>query len=105
LAISYGSAIAFEFGTVSSTVQTLGSLGFTSAQVDQASRLFLTVNSGGLLYRYDGGVPTSTVGLLCNSTIGDGIIELFGHSRIELFEFIRSGTTDATIAVMLDQVP
>ena len=86
---------AFEQATVSNTVMSLNpeiyNPGFEIA--DEAS---LSVNSGAIYYRTDGGEPQDGLGIPAYA--GD-VVELESTNDIKLFKAIRSGSVDAVIAV------
>lgn len=104
MAINYTVGEAFGYGTVSSTVLTLGSFSFTTLQIGAASRMVATVNSNAVCYRYDntGGTVTTTAGML--GTVGE-VIVLLGKTNISNFQVIRSGSSDATLAITLETAP
>ena len=104
MAINYTVGEAFGYGTVSTTVLTLGSFSFTAIQIGNASRMIATVDSNSILYRYDntGGTITSPQGHLAGA---GAVIELLGKTNISNFQVIRSGGTDATLAITLETAP
>ncbi len=83
----------YEAITVSSA-----SIGFTASKLDPASskptsKVFCTVETDQVRFRYDGGTPTDAIGHLANS--GDRFT-ITGYESIVKFRAIRV-TTDASL--------
>lgn len=84
--------------TVSSTALSLTDLGFTTAQVQQAQSMRLTVETQSTRYAYDGATPTAANGHLLAA---NAELLLVGSENLANFRIIRV-TTDATIQVTLE---
>lgn len=87
---------AFEQVTISTA-----SLGFTSTKYDPgngtpAIHALVTVESAQIRYTVDGTTPTTMVGHL--KEVGDEF-EVWGSTDIKNFRAIRTGGTDASLAV------
>lgn len=94
------SAYASEQITVSTT-----SIGITTALIDQCAtrfdlpvrRVFVSIESNTIRFRYDGADPTSTVGHPC---LANGSFVLEGEGNIRSFRMIRvSGDATATVTL------
>ncbi len=97
--ISTTRAIAFGQAAVSSeAVKLVTGFELTAAQLRIAARARISTSGGVLRYRYDGGVPTASVG----HTIADGAtIEVLGNANIGALQFIRA-STDVTVSITLE---
>lgn len=101
MALNAGTPVAFGSGTVSNTALDLAGLsGITAELLDGADRVRLTVNSNALHYRYDGGDPTTAAGHYIGT---NGELILDGHANLQALRIIRSGASDATVAVTLER--
>jgi hypothetical protein len=91
---------AYGAGTISTTASGVaGFASLTQAQVDQAARMRFTVNTNSANFRYDGGDPTTTAG---HTIPTNGTLVLEGNQAIQQFRFIRSGGSDAAVAITLE---
>ncbi len=61
-----------------------------------AKRVMIGVENGQLRYRYDGGTPTATTGMLMNPM---DILVLIGSRNIKNFKAIRKTTTNSQINI------
>lgn len=98
--INAQNAIATITDTVSSTALTLSDLGFTDEQIKRANTALITRENFGLRYRYDGGVPTGTIGHVLAS--GERL-ELFGNANVRNLQVIRSTANDSIVTVTLSE--
>jgi len=81
----------FESITVSSTA-----LPLTEARVENASEVFITVESQAVRYRIDGQVPTASIGHVMEAGAN---LTLSGFWELDKFRVIRRDATDATLRV------
>lgn len=94
-------AFAYDVDTVSTVVQTLAEIGaLTQAQVDQAQRARITCNTNAINYTYDGTAPTTSAG---HTIPTNGTVEIVGNQNIKNVKLIRSGGSNATVAVTLEK--
>lgn len=101
MSVQAGTPITFGEGTVSDTALALTDIGdITAAQLDKADRVRLTVNSNAIHYRYDGGDPTTTSGHYVGT---NATFVIDGHANLQALRLIRSGSSDATVAVTLER--
>jgi hypothetical protein len=101
MAVTAFTAFHMATQTVSATALTLADFGSISqAQVDRASRIRITVETQGVRYRYDGTAPTASVGHLLPATAE---LILTGTENVRQFRIIRSGGSDATVMVTLEE--
>jgi hypothetical protein len=92
---------AFESLTVADSIQVLTpSVYKDSVTSGGADSAFITLASGQIRYRYDGGDPTSTVGHILD--IG-GILILNGQNQMAAFKCIRTGTTSGVISTTYER--
>jgi hypothetical protein len=102
MALNAGTPIGFGSGTVSNTALSLADIsGLTAALVDGADRVRLTVNSNALHFRYDGGDPTTSAG---HQVPTNGTLILDGNHNLKALRLIRSGASDATVAITLERL-
>lgn len=97
MAVSASIASAFNNATVSSTALSLLDIGFTQAQVDNADRMRLTVETQPLRYRYDGTSPTTSVG---HQLVAGSELILLGQQNIAGFEIIAVSTNGAVFITL-----
>lgn len=102
MAINFTQAYAFKSGTITNSAVPLTdiAIGFTQAEVDKASQMVVSSTANGLSYRYDGGAPTASAG---HPIAAGGTAIIQGVNNIRNFQVIRSGGSDATIAITLEQ--
>lgn len=81
---------------VSSTALTLEDFGFTAAQVQQAERALIFVNTNSIRVWWDGTVPTVSEGIVFE--VG---FEIY-NENIRQLQMIRNGSTDAEVAIILE---
>lgn len=94
-------AFAYDVDTLSTAVQTLAEIGaLTQAQVDQAHKARITCNSNAINYTYNGTDPTTTQG---HTIPTNGTVEIVGNQNIRNVKLIRSGGSNATVAVTLEK--
>lgn len=60
---------------------------------------YLTVEGGGVRYRFDGGTPTTSTGHLVPENTP---LTIIGQQRMSQLKLIRNGATDVTVRVTLD---
>jgi len=89
-------AFAFETITISSTAKSLTSSSYKDSGGNIAQQALITVETAQIRSRWDGGVPTATVGHLSNPM---NSIILTGQDNIKNYKAIRKSTTDAKIFV------
>lgn len=93
----------FATATVTDTVLTLVTFGFTQAQVDAADRAFFSLEGGSLRLTWDTAktTPTTTKGILVK--LSDWPLwELIGQINLGRLQFCRDGSTNATVTIMLE---
>jgi hypothetical protein len=92
--------VAFADGgdTVSSSAIDLEDIGFTTAQIDQANRAWISVSGEPVRYRYTGTAPTASVG---HYIAADTTIEIAGNSNLRQLQFIAV-SADAAIWITLE---
>lgn len=100
MSISTTYAYQFANDTVSSTALTLLDIGFTQAEIDRASRARITCATQPVRYRYDGGVPTASVGHYMAVNAETLII---GNPNIAALQFIRATGSDGEVAITLEE--
>lgn len=83
-------------GTVSNTALTLVAFGFSAADVQQAEKAYVIVNTNGIRVWWDGSVPTTT-----NGAVFEVGLELYSDN-IRNFQMIRDGASDAEVVVILE---
>ncbi len=90
-------AFAYQTGTVTTSAKSLTDLSFTSDQVGSADSAIITVRTTELLYRLDGGVPTSASHpIAVNETI-----TVQGRQNLLNIKFITaSGTSNVTVTLL-----
>lgn len=76
-----------------STVQTLAVIGFSTAQISRATRVWVTPHDGDLVYLLNGQVPTATEGHIIKSEITTEIVEQAGNLQL----VAQSGPVNATV--------
>tara|TARA_R110002167_G_scaffold175102_2_gene374273 strand:- start:515 stop:850 length:336 start_codon:yes stop_codon:yes gene_type:complete len=92
--------------TQTATVSTVAVLltgvgfGFTANELATATRAVMSCHSADAHYRYDGGVPTSTVGHHINE--GNRPQVVYGHGNINALQFIREGSQDTSVTITLE---
>lgn len=94
--INSTTAFASEQATVSNTALDLDAFGFTAAQVLQAERIYVFVNSNAIRVWWDGSTPTTSDGI--KFEVG---FELVGDN-IRNLSMIRDGASDAEVAIILE---
>jgi hypothetical protein len=104
MAISTTLARSFKNGTISSTAVAMADIGgaaagFSAADLAVADRVRITCTTQPINYRYDGGVPTASVGH--NLAVGaQAIIE--GNQNINNLQFIRATGSDGAVSITLE---
>lgn len=91
-------------GTVSNTVLTLQTFGFTAAQVQAASRATFSIENGTLRVTWDSDPtvnPTTSVGTLLKIQPWP-LAVLEGQIRLQNLKMIRDGSTDVTVYITLE---
>ena len=86
---------AFEPLVVSTVVVSLNSEIYMNG-LERSNRATIDVQTAGIRYRVDGGLPSATLGMVVNA--GD-IIRLESYNDIKLFRAIRSGAVDANLNI------
>lgn len=99
MAINTVRAFASKTATVSSTAKSLLDLTFTQAQIDRASRAWISCITQHVHILFDGATPTSTYGLVVSQGT---IFELDGNTNLQNLKMIRNGS-DATVTVILGE--
>jgi hypothetical protein len=99
MAMSTTTAYAYDDATVSNTALTMAVIGFSAANIDKADRAVISADTQPVRLRYDGGVPTASVGHLL--AVGDkwGIE---GNQNIRNLQVIRATGTDGFVAITLE---
>jgi hypothetical protein len=99
---NFTSASAFGSMTISTTVIPIShaTLDFSAAELAAAERATLTVRTAGVMYRYDGGDPTATVGHLLAQ---NGTATIEGNANVQALRFIREAAADAALSVTLEK--
>lgn len=86
---------AYEKMTVTNAVKTLTAATYVSG--DKKARVaYLSVETNGVNFTYDGTTPSATEGHLLNA--GESIT-INGYANISQFKMFRSGAADATVKV------
>jgi len=93
-------AYDYESITVSTSAVGLTGSKYAPSGEEAAKRVFITVESGSIRYRYDGTDPTSSEGHLITE---GGYLTITGKSNIEKFKAIRAGTSDAVLRVTYER--
>ena len=92
---------AFEQLTVANSVQVLTPANYKDGDTSGgAESAFITLETGQIRYRYDGGTPSSTVGHILD--VG-GILVLNGQNQMAAFKCIRTGSTSGVISVTFER--
>lgn len=76
-----------------STVETLSDMGFTAAEIERATRAWVTPHDGDLVYLVNGQVPTATEGHIFKTEITHEITEQAANLQI----VSQTGTVNTTI--------
>jgi hypothetical protein len=101
---AYQTTIAYQTksSTVSSSVVGISDAGWswTTGYVALAERAVITSRSAGVMVRWDGGDPTSTLGHLIAQ---NGTLEVLGMDNIANLKFIRESGSDAVVSVTLEK--
>ena len=95
--INYTRGFASEQAVVSSTALNLDTFGFTAAEMQEATRAIVMVNTNAIRVWWDGSTPTTTDGMIF--AVG---FELIGVNVQQLL-IVRDGTSDAEIAITLEK--
>lgn len=94
----------FKQATISNAVQTLVDAGFTAAQVADADRVIISVESGALRAIWDQALtaPTTSTGMLIPTTnYPHYVIE--GRTNAMRLKMIRNGSsTDCVVNIMIE---
>lgn len=91
--------VASQFNkTVSTAALSLIDLGFSPAQVNAASRAFVSVETNSIRYAYDGTAPTAANGHL---VAAGGSFTIVGNGSLQNLKVIRA-SVDAVIQVTLE---
>ena len=88
-------AFAYEVFTVSTTALILTAATYAPGD-RKAQTAYITVESNGVNFTYEGTTPTSSVG---HNVAAGGSVTISGYKNIQNFKMIRSGGADATVKV------
>lgn len=97
-------ARSFKNGTISSTAIAMADIGgvgsgFSVADLAVADRVRITCTTQPIQYRYDGGVPTASVGH--NLAVGASVV-IEGNQNINNLQFIRATGSDGAVSITLE---
>lgn len=85
--------------TISSSVINIQDIsGWQSGDMDSAEIAIVTARGGGVMYRFDGGAPTTDLG---HFIAADSNVEIRGSQNIANLKFIRAGLTNASLTITL----
>ncbi len=91
-----GKLIPFDFETITVADTAIGLTASKLASSPKPKKVFITVETAEIRYRYDGTAPTDTVGHL---TLPNDILTFEGFSQLNNIKFIRTTATSATLQV------
>lgn len=103
--VSAARAYAFRAGTISSTAVVMGDVsgaaqGFSAAELDVADVARIRCATNPIVFRYDGGVPTASVG---HYLAANDETFVYGAENIRALQFIRAGGSDGSVSITLER--
>ena len=100
MAFNISTTTAFQSvqATVSTTALDLDTFGFTAAEVSEASRCTIFVNTNAIRIDWSGNAPTVSSGASVTASL-----EIVGTENIKQIQLIRDDAVDAEVFIILEK--